>query len=88
MSGAGPVAIVRHADGTAVQVGDQVLIEHGRTPGIVEMVIVEPNDIAEFNVGEAGVMLLSRPFWRVFWPLDCPEDPVIFVERGSIPASC
>ena len=36
MSGAGPVAIVRHADGTAVQVGDRVLIEHVLTPGVVE----------------------------------------------------
>ena len=77
--------IARYADGTPIQVGDRVLIEHGQTDGIVELVIVTPQDIAAFGTREPGVMLLSEPFGRVYWCLDDDQDPVVFVARGALP---
>jgi hypothetical protein len=71
-----------YADGTPIAVGDRVLIEHGRTPGIVEHVIVQDEDVSLWDVGEPGLMLLSEPFGRVFWPLGDEQDPVRFVDRG------
>ena len=76
MSGAVSSAVARYADGTAAQIGDRVRIEHGRTAGIVELVIVAPDQIAEWGVGKPGLMLLSEPFGRVFWSLDNAQDPV------------
>ena len=66
MSGAVSSAVARYADGTAAQIDDRVLIEHGRTAGIVELAIVAPDQIAEWGVGKPGLMLLSEPFGRVF----------------------
>lgn len=77
--------IPRYGDGTPIQVGDRVLIEHRRTEGIVERIVVSPGDIAAFGTHEAGVMLLSEPFGRVYWPLDDDQDPLVFVARGALP---
>jgi hypothetical protein len=59
------------------------MIENGRTPGTV-VHLVGPNDIANFNVDEAGVMLRSEPFGLVFIPVFMFEDQgVVFVTRGE-----
>ena len=81
------MTLPRYADGHAILIGDCVRIEHGRTPGIVEAVLVSPHDIKMLNVECAGVMLLSPPFGRVFWPLDEANDPLVFVARGQPPNS-
>lgn len=77
----------RYPDGHTILIGDHVRIEHGRTPGIVEAILVSPQDIEMFNVEHVGVMLLSPPFGRVFWALDDANDPLVFVARGLLPDS-
>jgi hypothetical protein len=72
-----------YSDGSQFLVGDQVLIEHGRTPATIEHVISSEEEIARFGLSEPGLMLLSPPFGRVFWPIEVMEyDPPIFVSRG------
>jgi hypothetical protein len=71
-----------YADGTEVQVGDSVLIEHGRTPGVVTDLIESVSEQRDCNVNEPGVMLKSPPFGLVFLPLSClRDDPIVFVAR-------
>jgi hypothetical protein len=72
-----------YADGSQVQVGDSVLIEHGRTAGTVELVVCTAQQMAEIGVTQPGVMLLSAPFGRVYLPQDCwYMDPLLFVSHG------
>ena len=72
-----------YADGTQVQVGDSVLIEHGRTAGTVEILVCTTQQMAEIGVRQPGVMLLSAPFGRVYLPEEClRKDPLQFVSHG------
>jgi hypothetical protein len=72
-----------YADGTEIKVGDSVLIEKGRTPGTI-VDVVGPNDIANFNVDEAGVIVKSAPFGLVFIPVSIFDaEGIIFVTRGE-----
>jgi len=67
-----------------MEVGDSVLIEHGRTPGTISEVISAKDDLANWNVDEPGVMIKSAPFGLVFWPVSqFAEDPIIFVARNA-----
>jgi hypothetical protein len=71
-----------YPDGTQFLVGDHVLIEHGRTPATIEFIIMSDDEISEWGVSEPGLMLLSDPFGRVFWPCETMEqDPPRFVSR-------
>lgn len=56
-----------YLDGTQVMTGDAVLIEHGKTPGVI-VAVVETERVAEFNVAEAGVMIKAAPFGLVYIP--------------------
>jgi hypothetical protein len=51
-----------------VRVGDQVLIENGRTPAKVKELIVQPQQLVEWGLQEPGVMLESPPFGLLFIP--------------------
>lgn len=74
---------MNYISGEEVQVGDSVLIERCRTPGVVEYIIETDKDIKERDLDERGVLLLSEPFGSVFWPIDEKYDPVIFVSRKA-----
>jgi hypothetical protein len=68
-----------------MQVGDSVLIEHGRTPGTIAEVIEASADLKQWNVEEPGVMIKSPPFGLVFLPVSTlADDPVLFVGRNEI----
>ena len=72
-----------YADGSPIQVGDSVTLEHGRTPGVVELVVLTATQMAEFGVDEPGVMLLSPPFGRVYLSEGCLQmEPLQFVAHG------
>lgn len=75
---------MKYQSGEIIEVGDHVLIEHGKTPGIVEFVIESEKDIKLWDLDEAGVLLKSAPFGAVFWPIAEIDDPVIFVSRGTL----
>jgi hypothetical protein len=74
--------MITYADGTEIKVGDSVLIEHGRTPGVVTEVLEGTAEFAQWNVEEPGVMIKSPPFGMVFWPLSkFAQDPIVLVAR-------
>jgi hypothetical protein len=75
---------MRYASGEHAEPGDCVMLEHGRTKGVVQVVIATPEQMAEWGVGEPGLLLESEPFGLVFWPESEPYDPVIFVSRQTV----
>jgi len=73
-----------YTDGTEMKVGDAVLIERGKTPAVITLIIESADDQKECNVKEAGVMLASPPFGLVFLPVPSfANDPIVFVSRGK-----
>jgi hypothetical protein len=60
--------MLTYADGSPIQVGDSVLLEHGQTPGTVELVVLTMAEMEAIGVDEPGIMLLSPPFCRVYLP--------------------
>ncbi len=72
---------MRYASGELVELGDCVLLEQGRTKGVVQAIIETPEQMAEWGLDEPGLLLASEPFGLVFWPESEPYDPVIFVSR-------
>jgi hypothetical protein len=74
---------MRYKTGEIVKVGDSVLIENGKTPGVVYSVVETPIHIKEWGLEEAGLSIESEPFGLVFWPKTEEDDPVIFVARKA-----
>ena len=75
--------MLTYADGSPIQVGDYVLLEHGQTPGTVELVVLTPAEMETVGVEEPGVMLLSPPFGRVYLPKwSLQREPLQFVSHG------
>jgi hypothetical protein len=75
-----------YPDGTTVMVGDSVLFEQGRTPGLVELVVSSDEQMKENGVEEPGIMLKSPPFGLVYLPhLSLEEDGLVCVSRASQP---
>ena len=73
-----------YADGSSIEVGDSVLLEHGKTPGTVELLVVTPAEMQAIGVAERGVMLRSAPLGRVYLPeWSLRDDPLLFVRRES-----
>ncbi len=72
---------MRYSTGELVEVGDSVLIEGGKTAGIVHAVVESPKQMLEWGVDEAGLSIESEPFGLVFWPASEIESPVIFNGR-------
>ncbi len=73
----------KYLDGSVVEVGDSVLLEKGRTPGTVELIITTAEEMKSTNVEEPGVMLKSPPFGRVYLPQwSLAQDPLHLVSRA------
>jgi len=71
-----------YLDGIEVMAGDSVLIEHGKTPGVI-VAVVETERVAEFNVEESGVMVKAEPFGLVYMPASMFGDQGLsFKSRG------
>ena len=64
--------------GNALRVGQDLLVEHGRTVATVETIILSGEEQRNYNVDEPGVMFLSAPFGRLFIPRSFLEqDPPV-----------
>lgn len=74
---------MNYITGEPIQLGDNVLIENGRTTGTVEHIIQTDEDMKNFNVDEKGIMLKSEPFGLVFWPINYKDDPAKFHSRAN-----
>jgi hypothetical protein len=72
---------MKYQSGEDIQVGDFVLIEFGKTEGVVKTIIDSIEMAREFNLEETGLLLESEPFGLVFWPMTETEDPVVFLSR-------
>ena len=72
-----------YSDGSEIQIGDSVLLENGRTPGIVDYIVLTSEEMKSTNVEEPGIMLKSPPFGLVYltqsWLAD---DPLLLVSRA------
>ncbi len=76
--------VFRYEDGSEIKVGDSVLLENGRTPGTVELIVTTAEEMRQIGVDEPGVSLLSPPFGRVYLPdWSLLEDPLRFVSRDT-----
>lgn len=74
--------VFRYEDGLEVKVGDSVLLENGRTPGTVELIVITAEEMKQIGVDEPGVSLISPPFGRVYLPdWSLLEDPLRLVSR-------
>jgi len=77
--------MISYQDGTQIQVGDSVLIERGRTPGIIIQVIESFSDLTQWNLEEPGVMIKSQPFGLAFFPVSSfDDDPIVFIDRNKV----
>lgn len=74
----------KYQDGSDVLVGDNVLIEDGRTPAVIDFIITTEEAAKEINVDEVGVMMKSAPFGMVYFTKSwLKEDPLMFVSRAN-----
>jgi hypothetical protein len=76
--------MISYQDGMEMRVGDSVLIEQGRTPGVITDLIESAAERSEWNVQEPGVMIESPPFGLLFVPTSMFEaHPVLLVQRAQ-----
>lgn len=73
----------KYQDGSDVLVGDNVLIENGKTPGIVDRIITNDEGAKNINLDEVGIMLKSPPFLVYFSAHWLQQDPLRFVSRAK-----
>jgi hypothetical protein len=74
----------KYQDGSDVLIGDNALIENGKTLGIVHLIITTEDETKSINVYEVGVMIKSPPFGLVYFSkhwLD--EDHLRFVSHAK-----
>ena len=72
---------MKYITGEEIVIGDLVLIERGKTFGVVHSVLEKNIQMQQWGVDEAGIVIESEPFGLIFWPILESEDPVIFKER-------
>ena len=72
---------MKYTNKISAKIGDIVLIENGKTEGIVEDIIDTKEKMQFWGVSEVGLMIKSKPFGLVFWSID-DEDEVVFIKRG------
>lgn len=72
---------MNYITGEEVKTGDRVLIEGGKTSGVVYAIVETNLQMQEWGVDELGMVINSLPFGLVFWPHLEINDPVIFAAR-------
>ncbi len=71
---------MRYKTGENVEVGDSVLIEHGKAPGVVNSVVETDSDMKDWALNEQGIMIESQSFGLVFCP-SSSDDPVVLESK-------
>ena len=66
-----------YKSGEIIELFDRVVIEKGQKPGIVHAIIESEEDMKHWGVQEHGLLLESKPFGIVFWPVS-EESAVLF----------
>jgi hypothetical protein len=77
--------MITYPDGTAVRVGDEVLMNQGREPGIVHAIIQTADEMTTWGAEEPGLMVDLRPGGLNFWPTHSLAftDEIRFVSRET-----
>jgi hypothetical protein len=76
--------MIAYQNGMPMRVGDTVLIEHGRTQGVVVEIIEALADLQQWRLKEPGITIKSLTFGFVFLPVSTfSDDPVVFVGRDE-----
>ena len=68
-----------YQSGQFVELGDRVVVENGKTPGIVHAIIETKEQMKQWSVDEIGLLLESKPCGLLFWPES--EGPAVLVCR-------
>jgi len=71
---------MKYENGEEIKRGDNILIENGKTKGIIYDIIDSLDKQKFWNVNTYGVMIESKPFGLVFWSLD-DVDKIKFINR-------
>ena len=74
---------MKYLTGKEISVGDEVLIENGKTSGVIETIIETQKEMEQWNVEETGVLIKAAPFGLVFWPQSNNDDPVVFKKNEN-----
>ena len=74
---------MKYRNGDNIKIGDHVLIENKKTVGLVDDIIDTKEKMEYWGVDEKGVMIKSKPFGLVFWPINDINDPVIPIEKNT-----
>jgi hypothetical protein len=77
--------MIAYADGSRVCVGDRVLMNQGREPGIVHALIDSNGMMDSWGLEETGVMIEVAPGELHFWPADSLsfEEEIRFISRNA-----
>ncbi len=70
-----------YQSGQYVELGDRVVVENGKTPGIVHAIVGTEDQMKQWGVDETGLLLESKPFGLLFWPES--EEPAVLVCRSN-----
>lgn len=74
----------KYKDNTEVLIGDNVLLESGKTSGVVDLIVNTQAEVKAFKVDEAGVMVSLVGTGMVYltkqWLAD---EPLQFVSRAK-----
>jgi ribosomal protein L24 len=72
---------MKYLTGEDVEIGDIVLIERGRTVGVVSSIIETLQDMQAWGVVVQGVMIEAKPFGLVLWNHEDTSSPLVFKKR-------
>jgi len=74
----------KYQDGSEILIGDSVLLENGKSSGVVDLIINTEDEVKAFKVDEIGIMLKSVSFGLVYLSNDwLKEDPLRLVSRAK-----
>lgn len=65
---------MHYPDGSEIRVGDAVLLHHRTYTGVVQHIIMTPDEIASWDLKEPGLMIDTSYGGLVFQPLSSLND--------------
>lgn len=74
----------KYQDGSEVLIGDNILLDNGKTSGVVHLIVNTEDEVKIFKVEEVGIMLQSVSLGLVYLTKDwLKEDSLRFVSRAK-----
>lgn len=73
----------KYADGSAILIGDNVLLDKGKTAGVVDLIVNTKAEVKDFKVAEVGVMVKAPAGLVYLTQKWLSADPLTFVSRGK-----